>query len=217
MTTEKSPIAGRFRGFLPVVIDVETGGLNPQTDALLELAACPIEMADDGQLRPGPLVSTHVEAFEGANIDPKSLEITGIIPDHPLRLALPERDALTKVLQPVRLAVRNSGCQRAILVGHNPAMDLAFVNAAAARSKYKRNPLHPFSTFDTATLGGLAFGQTVLARACQAAGLEWDQQQAHSAIYDTEMTAALFCRIVNLWQNNIGLPAVNRRQADAIE
>lgn len=206
MNQASPAIAGRFRGYLPVIIDVETGGLNPQRDALLEIAACPIEMADNGEVMPGEMVSTHVEVFPGGNIDPKSLEITGIIPDHPLRAAIPEKEALRKVFQPIRKAVKHSGCQRAILVGHNPAMDLAFVNAAVARTDFKRNPLHPFSTFDTATLAGLAFGQTVLARAVQAAGIEWDTRQAHSAVYDTAKTAELFCRIVNMWRTHIGTP-----------
>lgn len=206
MTQPKLPIASRFRGFLPVIIDVETGGLDSQRDALLEIAACPIEMTDAGEVTPGEMVSTHVEVFPGGNIDPKSLEITGIIPDHPLRRALPEKEALKKVFQPIRQAVRRSGCQRAILVGHNPAMDLAFVNAAVTRTDFKRNPLHPFSTFDTATLAGLAFGQTVLARAVEAAGIDWDSREAHSAVYDTSKTAELFCKIVNMWRTHIGAP-----------
>ena len=140
-----------------------------------------------------------MEPFPGANIEASALEFTGIVPDHPLRFAVPEREALKKVFEPVRRAVKAHGCTRAILVGHNPAFDLSFINAAVERTNFKRNPLHPFSTFDTATLAGLAYGQTVLSRAVRAAGLEWDERDAHSAIYDAEMTAALFCRIVNLW------------------
>lgn len=195
----------RFRGFLPVVVDVETGGFNAQTDALLELAACLIEMDDQGRLHPGDLIMRHVEPFEGANIEAAALEFNGIRPDHPLRLAVPEEQALREVFQPVRRRVRDTGCKRAILVGHNPFFDLSFVNAAVARVGYKRNPFHPFSSFDTATLGGLAYGQTVLARAVQAAGLEWDQSEAHSARYDTERTAELFCTIANRWMEVGGL------------
>ena len=195
----------RFRGFLPVVVDVETGGFNADTDALLEIAACIIEMDDDGRLVPGDLVMRHVEPFEGANIEQAALEFTGIKPDHPLRMAVPEREALTDVFQPIRRRLRETGCKRAILVGHNPAFDLAFLNAAIARVDYKRSPFHPFSSFDTATLGGMAYGQTVLARAVQAAGLDWNADDAHSARYDTERTAQLFCAVVNRWQELGGL------------
>ncbi|MEJ2383080.1 MAG: ribonuclease T [Xanthomonadales bacterium] len=193
-------IADRFRGFLPVVVDVETGGFNPERDALLEVAACIIRMDDFGRLHVAETVDVNVEPFDGANLDPKSLEITGIQVDNPLRGALPEVDALRKIFQSVRREVRATGCQRAILVGHNAFFDLSFLNAAIARTQYKRSPFHPFSCFDTATLAGLAFGQTVLSRSVQAAGLEWNESEAHSAVYDTEQTAALFCAIVNRWK-----------------
>lgn len=190
----------RFRGFLPVVVDVETGGFDAQHDALLEIAAVVVSMDGDGMLVPEPVVSTHVEAFPGSHIDPKSLEVTGIDPDQPLRGALPERAALDLIFKPVREAIKASGCQRAILVGHNAAFDLGFLNAAVQRTGHKRNPFHPFSCFDTVTLAGLAFGQTVLSRAVQAAGYEWNANYAHSAVYDAERTAALFCTIVNRWR-----------------
>jgi ribonuclease T len=191
----------RFRGFLPVVVDVETGGFDARHDALLEIAAVIVSMDSTGRLTPEPVVSTHVEAFAGSHIDPKALEVNGIDPDQPLRGALPERAALDLVFKPVRAAIKASGCQRAILVGHNAAFDLGFLNAAVQRTGHKRNPFHPFSCFDTATLGGLAYGQTVLSRAVQAAGFEWNANEAHSAVYDAERTAALFCEIVNRWRH----------------
>ena len=193
-------IADRFRGFLPVVVDVETGGFDAKKDALLEIAACIVRMDDFGRLFLAETVSVNVEPFDGANIDPKSLEITGIQVDNPLRNALPEKEALSQISQPVRKEVRATGCQRAILVGHNSFFDLSFLNSAIDRTGFKRSPFHPFSSFDTATLAGLAFGQTVLARSVQAAGLEWNESQAHSAIYDAERTAGLFCSIVNRWK-----------------
>lgn len=196
-TTE---MAKRFRGFLPVVVDVETGGFNPATDALLEIAAVTLEMNDEGQLSPAETVSTHVIPFEGANLEPKSLEVNGIDPWHPLRAARNEHDALSHVFQPVRRAVKDHGCTRAILVGHNATLDLNFLNAAVERAGIRRNPFHPFSFFDTVTLGALAYGQTVLARASREAGLDWDPSEAHSAVYDTQMTARLFCAIVNRWE-----------------
>jgi len=193
-------IAERFRGFLPVVVDVETGGFDAERDALLEIAMVVIDMDERGLVHPRSAVSTHVVPFPGSNIDPRALEITGIDPDHPFRNALEERAALDHVFAPVRKALRDAECQRAILVGHNAAFDLGFLNAALRRTAYKRSPFHPFSNFDTVTLGGLAYGQTVLGRAVAAAGIEWDASQAHSAVYDTERTAELFCRIVNRWK-----------------
>lgn len=192
-------IAHRFRGFLPVVVDVETGGLNAATDALLQIAIVIVRMDENGQLFCAATYSTHVEPFPGANLDPKSLELNGIQVDHPLRMAVPEQEALQKMFRPIRQEIRETGCNRAVLVGHNSFFDLGFLNAAVERTGIKRNPFHPFSSFDTATLGGLAYGQTVLARAVRASGMEWDPRSAHSAIYDAEKTAELFCNIVNRW------------------
>ena len=195
--SEPNPIARRFRGFLPVVVDVECGGFNPATDALLEIALVLIDMDASGNLVRGATHAAHVEPFPGANIEKAALEVNGIIVDHPLRLAMPEREALDKVLKPVRQAVSERGCTRALLVGHNAHFDLSFVNAACARTGYKRNPFHPFSVFDTATLGGAVLGQTVLKRALDVAGLGYDSGEAHSAIYDAERTADLFCLLIN--------------------
>lgn len=192
-------MAKRFRGFLPVVVDVETAGFNSKTDALLEVAAVLLQYNDQGQLYPFETVWTHVQPFEGANLDAASLAFNGIDPHHPFRFAVSEMEALKKMFEPIRRTVKNEGCSRAILVGHNPIFDLDFIKAAVERTGIKRNPFHHFSTFDTATLGGLAFGQTVLARAVKAAGIDWDNENAHSARYDAEKTAELFCKIVNLW------------------
>jgi ribonuclease T len=187
----------RFRGFLPVVVDVECGGFNPATDALLEIAAVVIDMDEAGTLRRGATHSFHVKPFEGARIDQAALAVTGIDPWHPLRPALPEKDALQRIFREIRQAVRAYNCKRAILVGHNAAFDLAFLNATVARNEMKRNPFHPFSTFDTVALAGAAFGQTVLAKALTVMGIPWDSSQAHSAAYDAERTADLFISIVN--------------------
>ncbi len=187
----------RFRGFLPVAVDVETGGFNAKSDALLEIAAVLIEPLADGTLTRGTTIRYHVKPFEGANMEPASLAVNGIDPHHPLRPAIDERDALQRLFREVRRAIREHDCTRAILVGHNASFDLAFLNEAIARTAIKRNPFHPFSSFDTATLCGVAFGQTVLARAVQAAGLKWDENSAHSAAYDAEIAADLFCVVVN--------------------
>ena len=195
-----SPMAGRFRGYLPVVVDVETGGFDWNRHALLEIACVPLDLDETGQLVLGETACAHLDPAPGTEIDPKSLEVTGIRLDHPFRFAKPERAALEHVFAPVRAAVKKHGCQRAILVGHNAHFDLNFLNAAVTRCGHKRNPFHPFSVFDTVTLAGVALGQTVLARAVAAAGMEWNADEAHSAVYDAERTAELFCRIVNGWQ-----------------
>jgi ribonuclease T len=199
----------RFRGYLPVVVDVETGGFDWNRHALLEIAVVPIDLGEGGRLVLGEGASAHVVPAPGTEIDPKSLEVTGIDIDHPFRFAKEEREALDHVFAAVgevgrqqewaRTAVRKHECQRAILVGHNAHFDLNFLNAAIARTGHKRSPFHPFSVFDTVTLAGIAYGQTVLARAVQAAGLEWNGEHAHSAVYDTERTAQLFCAIANAW------------------
>ncbi len=194
-------MANRFRGFLPVVIDVETGGFNAATDALLEIAATVIEMDEHGFIHPGHTESYHIKPFEGANIEQAAIDFIGIDPFHPLRIAMAEEDAINKIFRSVRKAVKSQGCNRAVLVGHNAAFDLGFVMAAAERCDVKRNPFHPFSCFDTATLAGLAYGQTVLAKACIEADIDFDKSEAHSARYDTEKTADLFCTIVNRWKD----------------
>jgi ribonuclease T len=194
---EEPSIANRFRGFLPVVIDVECGGFNPNTDALLEIAAVLIEIQADGSLLPGDSWRYHVQPFPGAKLEAASLAVNGIDPYHPLRPAISEREALTRLFKDIRSAMKGHDCTRAVLVGHNACFDLNFLNAAVARTDIKRNPFHPFSSFDTATLAGVAFGQTVLSKALHAAGIAWDSNEAHSAVYDAQRTAELFCIICN--------------------
>ncbi|MDP3814731.1 ribonuclease T [Pseudomonas sp.] len=196
----RHPMAARFRGYLPVVVDVETGGFNCATDALLEIAATTIGMDEQGLLYPEHTQFFRVAPFAGANIEQAALDFTGIKLDHPLRMAVTEEHALTEIFRGLRKSLKANSCKRAILVGHNSSFDLGFLNAAVLRTGIKRNPFHPFSSFDTATLAGLAYGQTVLAKACQAAGIDFDGKEAHSARYDTEKTAELFCGIVNRWK-----------------
>jgi len=193
-------IATRFRGFLPVVIDVETGGFNADTDALLEVAAIFVDLNDEGVLAPGDKHRFMIKPFEGANLEPASLQVTGIEPFNPMRPAINEDEALRRLFTEVRRKVKSQECKRAVLVGHNAFFDLQFLNAAVERCGIKRNPFHPFSSFDTATLAGVAFGQTVLSRAVEAAGSSWEEDRAHSALYDAEQTAFVFCDIVNRFQ-----------------
>ncbi len=205
MTDEpKPPMARRFRGFLPVVVDVETGGFDHKKDALLEVAAVLLELDESGHMSVGEHYMAHVEPFEGANMDPASLEITGIDPYHPFRMAKKEEEAIREMFRFVSRDMKRNACNRAIMLGHNTIMDLNFINAAAERNKIARNPFHPFSVFDTVSMAGLAYGQTVLSRAVQAAGIDWDNDEAHSALYDATKTAELFCAIVNRWCDAAG-------------
>ena len=134
MSDQHPSLALRFRGFLPVVIDVETGGFNSQTDALLEIAAVLIEMDAQGNLRPSTRIQFHVDPFPGANLEQAALDFTGIDPSNPLRGAVSEETALKGVFEPVRKAVKQHGCTRAVLVGHNSFFDQGFLNAATDRT-----------------------------------------------------------------------------------
>ncbi|WP_448547200.1 ribonuclease T [Thalassotalea fusca] len=199
--------ATRFRGYFPVVIDVETAGFNAQTDALLEIAATTLSFDEQTQcFSLDETIQFNVEPFEGANLEPAALDFTGIDPSNPLRGAVDEKEALTEIFKLVRKKMKLAGCQRAVMVAHNASFDLGFVNAATERANIKRSPFHPFVSFDTTTLSGLALGQTVLAKACEAANIEFCNKEAHSALYDTEKTAELFCYIVNKWQALGGWP-----------
>ena len=199
-------MAERFRGFLPVIVDVETGGFKAQTDALLEISAATVLMDDEGLLLVDKVYEYHIEPFEGANLEQSALDFTGIDPFSADREALNEQDALEELFRLIRKAIKQQHCTRAVMVAHNAHFDLGFVNAAAERCGIKRNPFHPFSCMDTATLSGLAYGHTVLAKACQLAGIGFSNKEAHSAAYDARKTAELFCTIVNRWQMLGGWP-----------
>ncbi|GHE22879.1 ribonuclease T [Halomonas urumqiensis] len=207
-------LAQRFRSFLPVVVDLETGGFNPASDAILEIAAVTLTMDAEGTLIPESTHAFHIKPFEGANVEQSALDFTGINLDDPLRqqVALTEAQALGEIFRPIRKSIKAHGCTRAVLVGHNAAFDHGFLNAAVARCGIKRNPFHPFSSFDTASLAGLMYGQTVLARACRAAGIEFNNNEAHSARYDTERTAELFCAMVNRYKEIGGWAQAQREQ-----
>ena len=203
-------IAERFRTYMPVVVDIETGGFNSQTDAILEIAAVVLAMNAEGYLEIERSLFHRVIPFEGANLEEAALKFSGIDPFHPLRIARPEKDVFQNLFQVIRESMRSKACKRAILVGHNAHFDHGFVRAASARHGLKRDPFHPFSCFDTATLSGLAFGQTVLSRACGVAGIDFDEAEAHSAKYDADRTAQLFCMIVNRWRDLGGWPPTQR-------
>lgn len=201
-----SMMSRRFRGFFPVVIDIETGGFNSATDAILEIAAVSLTFDDQGNLKPNKHWHYHVEPFEGANLEQSALDFNGIEPFNPLRGSVSEKTALTEIFSGIKEEQKLAECQRSVLVAHNPVFDMGFLTSAANRIKAKRNPFHPFTTFDTATLAGLALGQTVLAKACETAGIKFDNHEAHSALYDTQKTSELFCYIVNRWKKLGGWP-----------
>jgi len=206
MSKNELALKNRFRGYFPVIIDVETGGLEPRTDALLELAAISVQMDESGILRPHRHYHAHVKPFEKARLDPKALEFNGIDPHHPFRLAIDEKEVLQGLFDFVRAERKETDCKRAVLVGHNSWFDLAFMNEAIKRTKIKRNPFHAFTSFDTATMGALCYGQTVLSVACERADIPFDAKEAHSALYDARKTADLFCEIINRWKHIGGWP-----------
>lgn len=204
-----SPLASRFRGYFPVIVDIETAGFNAKTDAMLELAATTVTMNEQGQLLPGNTYSYNIQPFPNANLEASSLAFTGIDPFCPERKALEEKVALSELFKALRKEQKAHDCQRTVLVAHNAAFDNAFLNAAIERTKHKRSPFHPFVTFDTTTLSGLVVGKTVLSEACELLGIEFDKDKAHSAAYDSEKTAELFCNMVNRYQALGGWPFVS--------
>ncbi len=192
-------IKDRFRGFLPVVVDVETAGFNAQTNALIEIAVVTLKMDAKGIIYPDQTIQANVLPFKNAKLDKSALKFIGVEdPTHPFRMAISEKNALEKCFKPINKLLKETDCTRAILVGHNAFFDLNFVKAAAERCKIK-SPFHDFSTFDTVSLAGLVYGQTVLAKSMKYAEIEWDNSKAHSAEYDTIKTAELFCDITNKW------------------
>lgn len=193
----KTALNKRFDGYLPIVIDLETSGVNPLQNALLEIAAVTIKVDEDRQYVTDDTFLAHVLPFEGARLDPKAMEITKIDPYHPFRFAIDEREALGKLFEFSSDAVKQHKCRRAVLVGHNAHFDLGFIKAAMKRCNITISPFHAFTCIDTATLSGFVYGKTVLAKGLKEAGIEFDVDKAHSALYDAEKTAELFCRILN--------------------
>lgn len=197
-------IAERFRGYFPVVIDIETGGLNPATDALLEIAAVTLNCDENGKFYLAETIQHHIEPFPGSSLNPESMAINKIDPGHPFRFAVPEEVGLSAMFKSLQTFQKQANCNRCVLVGHNSWFDLAFLNAAIVRTQIKHNPFHAFTSFDTATLGALVYGQTVLAETLKRAEIDFDNESHHSAIYDAEQTAKLFCKIINQtsWPKN---------------
>ena len=191
-------IKERFRKYLPVVVDLETGGFNPKTNAILEIAATLISKNENNQLlEVGETYRYHIEPFEGLVVEQESLDFTKINLNHPLRNAITEKEALDKLFKIINTERTANGCSRAILIGHNAHFDHSFLTEAISRNNLKKSPFHPFSVLDTVTLGALHTKQTVLARICDVLKIDYDSKQAHSAAYDSDITAKVFCKIIN--------------------
>ncbi|MDG1120902.1 MAG: ribonuclease T [Glaciecola sp.] len=205
----------RFRNYFPVIIDVETAGFNAQTDALLEIGAVTIRMDEHGVMHPDQEIHFHVEPFAGANIEPAALEFNGIKLDCALRGAVSESEAMKGLCKAISKSQKNAECQRSVIVAHNASFDMGFINAALARTKMKRSPFHPFVSFDTTSLAALTLGQTVLIKACEAAQIPFDQQQAHGALYDAQRTAELFCFMMNRYKNLGGWPLAQPSESES--
>ena len=186
----------RFRGYLPVVVDLETGGFDDAVHSLLEIAAVTLDFQDQRlvvQDRHRWAVAPHPDTIS----EEASLKVTGIDVNDPARGAVPEAEALRGLFRVVRAEVRRLGCQRAIVTAHNAHFDHGFIHAAATRSGVKRSPFHPFSVVDTVALAAVHYGHTVLSEVCARAGIDYDADRAHSAPYDADVTAELFCGVVN--------------------
>ncbi len=196
MKLNKLALDQRFRGFLPVVVDIETGGVEPKENPLLEVCIVLIRQNEHKKFMIGPHYFEHIIPFEGAVLDQKSLDFNQIDPHQPLRFAIHEKEALEKLFIPIQDEIKNTNCQRAVLVGHNAWFDLLFLKEAVKRNKITC-PFHAFTSLDTATLSALLYGQTVLSKAVAQAGIEFESNEAHSAIYDAVKTAELFCHILN--------------------
>ena len=188
-------LSKRFRGFLPIVVDIETAGFDPNKNAILEIAVIFMDYADT------VLVTTdtfheHIIPEPGLILDPEALEFTKIIPDHPFRFAVSEKAMLASLRDKIQQQCALTGCSRAVLVGHNGQFDLSFIQAALIRQEMSML-LHRFLVFDTATLSAAFLGETVLARAVRRSGKPFDEKEAHGALYDATVTAELFAHLIN--------------------
>tara|TARA_B100000287_G_scaffold434112_1_gene497646 strand:+ start:1158 stop:1763 length:606 start_codon:yes stop_codon:yes gene_type:complete len=196
----------RFRKFLPVVVDLETGGFDPKKNAILEIAIQLID-EDNSKLILGDSHRYHINPFNGLIVNKDALEFLKLDLNHPLRIAIQEEDALKEAFKLINKQRSKYECSRAILVGHNAFFDHSFLLEACLRNNIKKSPFHPFSIIDTVSLGALATKQTVLAKICKELDIIYENEEAHSAAYDAMVTAQVFCKIVNNYDNLISLDA----------
>lgn len=189
----------RFRKYLPVVVDLETGGFDPINNAILEIAVTLIGQNDKYELVVLDTHRYHIDPYKDLIVEQESLDFTKIKLDHPLRKAVSEKEALNELFKIINKAKSEYSCSRAILVGHNAHFDLAFIKESIKRNNIKKSPFHPFSVLDTVSLGAMHTQQTVLARVCESLSIDYDSNEAHSAAYDAEITAKVFCNIINIF------------------
>jgi len=199
-------LKNRFRNFYPVVIDIETTGFNYKIHALIEIAVITLKMNKHGWLKKSKTIHFHIKPFIGSKIEKKSILCNKIDPFNPLRYAVHEDKALKCIFDIIYYDMKYYECKKSIIVAHNATFDYNFLMAAIKRCNIQNHPFHPFVIFDTASLSGLAVGQTVLSKACKAFGISFDNNKAHSALYDTIQTANLFCKLINQWKKFGGWP-----------
>ncbi len=101
----------RFRGFLPVVIDVETGGFNSRTDALLEIAAVFIDIDASGTLSRGCHPQLPCAAVSGCATGPGLAERHRHRSLSSVAAALPEREAIQRIFREVRHQLKAYDCR----------------------------------------------------------------------------------------------------------
>ncbi|QJC32795.1 ribonuclease T [Enterobacteriaceae endosymbiont of Donacia semicuprea] len=199
-------LSSRFRGFYPVVIDIETSGFNSKYNAILEISLITLKM-NNGWLEKNEMLHFHILPFNGSHISKDALAFNGININTSLRGAITENKALKIIFSKISQDIKKNRCKKAVIVAHNASFDHSFIMEAIKRTKMENyNPFHSFVTFDTASMSGLILGQTVLAKSCHAMGISFDNNQAHSALYDTNRTAELFCKLVNKWKEIGGWP-----------
>ena len=113
-------LSERFRGYLPVVLDLETGGFDHQVNPILELACCFVQMQDDRLSIKGQ-ESWNVQPVDGMVVEPASLKVTGIDLDDPHRDAMDEASVLKDFFfgafrnEAVRLPSSDTGGSQRIL------------------------------------------------------------------------------------------------------
>jgi len=160
--------------FSYVAIDVETTGLNPQNDEVLEVTA--VEFNKSGNL--GDKISTFCKPLAGF-IPPKITEINGItydmVKDSPV------------YLNEIREKVASFVGGR-ILVGHNlKKFDIDFLK------------ITPVSMEDTLEMCRKRYsGGNRLKTACTRIGIAWDDASAHSSEYDTLKCIELYCKLKSI-------------------
>jgi ATP-dependent DNA helicase DinG len=171
-----------------VAVDCETTGLDPERDAIIQLAAVRVTPEGSGEwwtlVAPGRPVPLHVQRLTG--IDPRRLD-----------LAPPPAQAL---------AALGAFVGSLPLFAHHAAFDEAFLHAAARRAGVPSLPGPFYDTLELARLVDPLAPSHRLADLAGRHGLEL--AQAHDALHDARATAALTTLLL---QRARGLPPALRR------